>query len=311
MKFAAVAVLAFATSTAALMPSAKLLKSARRLEENENEDEAAEEEEYAFLSDYKLKLVSCKTGEVYVNPENGENEYSSVVFRLCPSTNGCDDEGNTGCSSGYGDYVIGLNSFVQEYLEQKKEEMNGDDDGFNMEEFGECREYEVDQDAEDGDDEDEAEQAAYFVGPACMEDGTGVKLALFQDEDCLYTTEEVTFEEISNGVALPYSDGGLVSNYCESCSVVNDDGEYELAEMCTNLYQDAGKCEVNMETFHYAGQQVGSCEFIEEMIPRKSAVGAGKVIGWLFFVAFIVGGGYVAYTMFNKKDDKTASLMNA
>jgi hypothetical protein len=149
------------------------------------------------------------------------------------------------------------------------------------------------------------------MGPACTADGTGVRMALFSDADCTVPSES-SFEEISNGLALPYSDGGLVSNSCESCYAANDKGEYELARVCTNLYAEAAKCETNMGTYHYAGQQVESCEYISSIMPRSSKGGAGKIIGWMFFVAFVIGGGYVAYTMYMKKSgDKSHSLMNA
>lgn len=307
MKFslAVVAIASLASSAFAAPISSKLMRAARRLEENGDE---AEEEEYAFLADYKLKLIGCKSGEYYVNPENGENEYSSVVFRLCPKDS-CDDEGSAGCTSGNGDFVVGLNTFVESYLEDKREDMQ-QDDAFKVEEFGECREYEVDQDANDDEDENE-NQNQYFVGPACSEDGTEIVLDMFVEETCTTKSEEVTFYEISNGLTLPYSAGGLVSSYCESCAGYNDDGEWELSEMCQELYQNSGKCETNMESYHYAGQQLESCEFIESLVPRSSGAGAGKVIGWLFFAVIALGGAYIGYTMLKKKDDRTASLMNA
>lgn len=307
MKFSlAVVAVSSLVSTAFAGPRAtsKLMKAARRLENAEEE----EEQEYGFLADYKLKLISCNSGELYVNPENGENEYSSVVFRLCPSDS-CDDEGSAGCTSGNGDFVVGLNSFVENYLEDKRDDMQ-QDDAFKVEEFGECREYEVDQDAQD-DEGDDQQQVQYFVGPSCSEDGTDIVLDMFIDETCTTQSEEVTFYDISNGLSLPYSNGGLVSSYCESCAGYNDNGEWELSEMCMRLYENSGKCETNMESYHYNGQQVDSCEFIESLVPRRSTAGAGKVIGWIFAAAFILGASYIAYTMYKKKDDRTASLMNA
>jgi len=308
MKFSAAALLFSLVGTASaigpMRATAGLLKHARKLEDNgDNQDE----EEYAFLANYQLKMITCKSGEKYVNPEDGEYESSSVVFRLCPADS-CDDEGSTGCSSGYGDYVVGINTFVQNYLEDKKEDMQ-QDDNFNVDEFGECREYEADQDA---DEDEDGNQAAYYVGPACSEDGTDIVLDMFSDEICSYKTD-VTFEEISNGLSLPYTNGGLVSNYCESCSGYNDNGEYELSEMCVNLYENAGKCESGMEAFHYSGQNEASCEFIESMLPKSKKGGAGKVFGWIFFCLVVVGAGAVGYSVMKKKrgDDKSFGLMSS
>ena len=151
LSLAALSLVSAVSVTSAIKPiraSAGFLKSARKLEADEEEEE---EEEYSFLGNYKLKLLSCNNGAQYKNPENGEYESSSVVFRLCPASNECDDEGTLGCKTGYGDYVIGLNSFVQEYIEDKQEDMYNDDN-FDMKEFAECREYEADQDADDDND---------------------------------------------------------------------------------------------------------------------------------------------------------------
>lgn len=301
--FALVSLVSSVSAVGPMRASAGLLKAARKLEENGEDQE--EENEYSFLGDYSLKLLSCKSGETYINPENGEYEYSSVVFRLCPADS-CSNDASGGCSSGYGDFVVGLNSFVQEYLEAKREEMQGDD-GFNMEELGECREYEVDQDADD-----ENENAyQYFLGPACSEDGTDIKVEMYLDEDCSQVSEETTFEEISNGVSMPYESGGLVGYGCESCMAYNDNGEYELSEMCMKLYENSGKCESSMDTFSQYGKQEESCEFIESLVPKKSGVGAGKAIGWTFFILVVLGGGFVGWTMYKKsKDDRTQGLMS-
>lgn len=300
-----------ATAIGPMRATAGLLKHARKLEDqNNNQNDDQEEEEYSFLANYQLKLLTCKSGETYVNPEDGEYESSSVVFRLCPKDS-CDDESFGGCSDGYGDYVVGINTFVQGYLEDKKEDMQ-QDDNFNVDEFGECREYEADQDADD-ENGNNGNQAQYYVGPACSEDGTDIVLDMFTDYICSVKSE-VTFEEISNGLSLPYTDGGLVSNYCESCSGYNDNGEYELSEMCMRLYEDAGKCESGMEYFHYSGQNEASCEFIESMLPKSKRGGAGKVFGWIFFCLVIIGAVAVGYSVMKKKrgeNDKSFGLMSS
>lgn len=297
MKFSIAALfLTASTVSAGSVITANLMKSARRLDQN-----AAAEDEYSFLAGYQLKLITCKSGETYLNPQSGAYESSSVVFRLCPTTGDCSDDGNQGCGAGYGDFVTGLNSFVTEYLEDKRDDMQTDDN-FKVEELGECRQYEGDKDGED-------DGTVYYVGPACSDDGAGVKVAMFTDESCSTPSTDVTFEELSNGITLPYSTGGLVSNYCESCNNYNDKGE--LSEMCTNLYMYAGRCETKMETFHYTGQNTESCDAISALVPKSSKSGTGgKVVGWLFFIFVAVGIGAFAFTaMKKKKDEKSFGLM--
>lgn len=300
----AVIVLSSIASSAALTPSAKLLKAARRLE-----DAAAQEEqaEYAFLQGYSLKMIQCKKDETYVSPVDGSYEYSSVVFRLCP--NECDNDAKYGCSSGYGDYVVGLNTFAQAYLEEKRDDMQGDDDvnDWKFEKFGVCQEWEVDKDAE----VELAEGEALYVGPECTEDSLGVKLAMFSDALCETESEAYTFEEISNGVSLPYSSGGLIGTGCESCYGQNDRGEYEISEMCTGLFEVAGKCESAMESFHSAGKNEESCEVIAALMPASSKSGAGGAIGWTIFALAVVGAAAYGFMTYKKKqDEKRQGLMS-
>ena len=296
MKFAATLFFGLLATTAAAGPAQRnLLKKARKLEDANNGDEAQEEEEYAFLGNYELKMVSCKAGEQIRDPETGEYEYNAAVFRLCPKDS-CNSETATGCSSGHGDYVVGLSSFVQAYFEDQRDNMNYDD-AFKVDEYAECREYEQEND----DANNNGDAYPYYIGPACTEDGKDVKLELYYDETCSSVPEEVTFEDISNGWTLPYGEGGLISTSCQACSEYNDDGEYELKEMCMGLYENAGKCETNMESFHYYGKQEGSCDYIAELMPAiKGSGSAAKAFGWTVFILVVVGA-FCAYAMWWKK----------
>lgn len=299
----AIVLLSSVASAVALKASPKLLQSARKLDQNA-------ESEYAFLNNYHMKLIECKSGETYVSPVNGVTEYSSVVFRMCDTD--CDNDSTYGCTEKYGDYVIGLNTFAQEYLEQKRDEMQGDDDvnDWKYEKFGECQAWEMDKDTQMYDENGEA--LTFYVGPACSEDEKSVRLAMFTDAYCQTLSETVTFEDISNGVSLPYSSGGLIGYGCESCYGANDKGEYELAEMCSNLYMYAGKCESQMESTHYTGKQEASCEYITSLMPASaSSSKAGAAIGWTIFALVIVGAAAFGYMHMKKKqDDKRAGLMS-
>lgn len=260
-------------------------------------DEEEEEEEFAFLQNYKMKMITCKSGEPVRDPESGEYEMNAVVYRLCPSNGDCDDDDTVGCNDGYGDYVVGLNTFVQAYLEDQGDNMQYDDN-FNMDEYAECGEYENDNDDGNG--------YQYYIGPACTEDGTDIKLDFFYDEYCTQVPEDVTFEQVSNGGTIPYSEGGLVSTYCNSCKEVDDDGAYETKEMCEQLYESSGKCETNMESYHYYGKQEGACEYIQELLPKSS----GGSTGLLFVIALVGGvGAYVFWWKKKKAAGTSAGLM--
>ena len=295
MNFSIASLFLFAT-----VASARVMDVARRL------DQAAEENEYAFLGSYNLKMISCIANEPIVNQATGESEYNAIIFRLCPSTGECSDASNKGCGAGYGDYIVGMNTFVNEYLEQKRDEMQADDN-FKIEQLAECRQYNADKDGEYAD-------SVFYVGPACTADGTGIRVAMFTDADCSILEESVTFEDISAGISLPYAEGGLISQSCESCYSVNDNGEEGLNEMCMGLYEQAGKCEAKMESTHSSGKVETACEVINALIPKTKKSGAGKVIGWLFFAMVVVGLVGFAFTAMKKKNakegDKNFGLMS-
>lgn len=300
MKLSTALILASATSAVSATTirsasvKAALLNKSRRLEENANEDL------YAFLSSYSLKLVGCANGQQSTDA-NGGVEYSTVVYRLCPADS-CDDSSSSGCKKGFGDFAVGLNTFVQAWLEDKRESMQ-QDDMFKVEEFGECREYKVDNDAED---EDENQ---YFVGPTCGGDKTAtVKLGLFTDETCT-TVASKTFEEISNGWSLPYSESGLVTNACESCTQTNDNGETIVSDMCTNLFDAAGKCMSGMETLNSYGADDSACSFIQSIAPTSSkSSNAGAAVGWTVFALVIVGAAAYGYTKWWIKKKQGSTL---
>jgi hypothetical protein len=281
------------------------LSKARRLEDAQDAGDDAAQADYTFLSDYKLKLIGCTAGEVWKNPEDGESEYSSVVFRLCPSAD-CDDEVANGCKKGYGDFIVGINTFTDAWLEDKREDMQQDDDHFNIDEYSECREWEVDNDDDgnaDGGD-------VYYVGPAC--DGSGIKLGFFSDDTCTTVPNGVSFEDISNGWTLPYSSGGLVTNYCEACAGYNDNGEYEVSDMCAQLYEWSGKCMSNMDMSNTGySADTTYCESITSLMPvTKSNV--GKAIGWTIFVLVLLGlGGFLYTKWWTKKKQGGGEAMSS
>merc|ERR1712176_481029 len=181
--------------------------------------------------------------------------------------------GTNGCSEGYGDMLVGLTTFVEAYMEDVKQQQEENDqeeeeDEWDLEKFAKCEEYNPDENADDA-NQGAWENYQFFVGPTCTEEGTDIKLELFTDEYCSQTSEEIAFEDISNGWTLPYSTGGLVSTSCSTCTEYNDDGEAEIKDICQKTYEDAAlKCEEGMEYYSYYGQNVQGCETIAEISPR-------------------------------------------
>jgi len=118
-----------------------------------------EEESLTFLNNYSIKLLSCIQGEQIVNYEDGETEPSTVVFRLCPA-NTCDMNSEMGCDSGFGDYAVGITTFLEAYMESQED--NDNQDGysnsllaynsygqeFDASEYLECAQYEAEEEAD-------------------------------------------------------------------------------------------------------------------------------------------------------------------
>lgn len=237
----------------------KLLRTAtRRLEDNENDDADAgddnnngndadyEEDMEAFLMDYSLKFMKCIPDQVLTDADY-QDHMGVVIFRLCPS-NTCSSNTDGGCTSGYAEFAVDVGTYVEAFIEDQADNMNWDDENFDGDEFGQCVQW--DGDDNDGDDDnadDDGNAQAYYIGPGCTSDGSGVKMGVYEDQYC-YEESATTFATIANGWSLPYSEGGLVSTSCTYCT--DDDGD--IRDMCLDLYDYAPhRCEANFEYTHY------------------------------------------------------------
>jgi hypothetical protein len=92
----------------------KLLEKARNLD-----DQAFAN---TWLSGYSLKFEGCHHISQWNNEADGEEDVRIatkrlVRFRLCPS-DFCDS--SKGCSSGYGDYIVDMNTYLAAWFEAKQ-----------------------------------------------------------------------------------------------------------------------------------------------------------------------------------------------
>jgi len=262
-----------------------------------------------------------------------------VRFRLCP-TSSCQNDRSAGCTTKFGDYVVDLNTFVAAYLdnaEDEKEEMCADtatecatlcnggddddcmttcydnygmsmcleaddednDDGLAVGDYAECGQYEFN----DRRRKLEDAEVAYYLGPYCADQGGEIHLGLFTDDTCTSFLENGQALFYTNmGYELPYSDTSLMSNRCLACSRANDDGEYEMKDVCSEVYVVSGKCETKMSV-DYPNES--ACTYIEGIkiiradgVIRTSAVKKSKAaavcIG-LFLTVSVLLAGYVYY----------------
>lgn len=95
----------------------KLLSQARRLENNDNNGY-----DISWVAGYSLKFEGCHHISQWNDEADGEEDVRIatkrlVRFRLCPS-DFCDS--NKGCSSGYGDYIIDMETYIASWFEAKQ-----------------------------------------------------------------------------------------------------------------------------------------------------------------------------------------------
>mmetsp|Transcript_28167 Transcript_28167/g.34291 ORF Transcript_28167/g.34291 Transcript_28167/m.34291 type:complete len:388 (-) Transcript_28167:417-1580(-) len=100
----------------------KLLSKARRLDEDEEID-------YTWVSGMSLKFQGCFHVSQWNAEADGEEDVKIATkrlarFRLCP-TDYCSSDYAGGCESGYGDYIIDMPTYLQSYLEAKREYEEG------------------------------------------------------------------------------------------------------------------------------------------------------------------------------------------
>jgi hypothetical protein len=100
-----------------------LMAHARRLDQNAAADAYAD----AWISSYSVKFQGCNQIKQWNDNVDNNNDVRIatkrlVRFRLCP-TSQCSANKAAGCSKGYGDYVIDLETFMSSYIEVEQQNL--------------------------------------------------------------------------------------------------------------------------------------------------------------------------------------------
>jgi len=192
------AALGFAAAKKEITPSAsiaassnvgaKVMSKARRLDDNNDEID------YTWVANMSLKFQGCYHSTSWNDEADGEEDIKIstqrlVRFRLCPSDT-CTMEYAGGCKEGYGDYIIGMDQYLEAYFEaiQQDQEYNceyekeygdcaceQDDDGFDEEiceydcYMGKGMEYCVDRNPYNDDEQEDEEKEELRDMAECRE----------------------------------------------------------------------------------------------------------------------------------------------
>jgi len=135
---------------------AAVMSKARRLDDNEEID-------YTWVANMSLKFQGCYHTQQWNEEADGEEDVRIstqrlVRFRLCP-TDTCSMESAAGCSEGYGDYIIGMEEYLEAYFEAVQQ-----DQEYSCEyekEYGDC--ICDGENADDGFDEEICEYDCYMA----------------------------------------------------------------------------------------------------------------------------------------------------
>lgn len=237
----------------------KLLSQARDLQNNNNNNYNNYQFNENWVSQYSIKFQGCHQISQWNGQADGEEDVRIatkrlVRFRLCP-TGSCSSSSTQGCSGGYGDYIIDMDTFLASYFEAKAtyEEFqcdyltnyacncNGDNDclyscysDHNMQSVCmpnynggnnnannayanfDLEEYmQCNQIQLNNDDGN-----AYYAGPYCASQGGAIYLGLFTDDQCTSFPDSsggrTTYKGLT-GYDLPYGNTNIVEMDCLSC----------------------------------------------------------------------------------------------
>ena len=100
---------------------------------------------------------------------------------------------------------------------------------------------------------------SYYIGQYCSPiDQQSIHLGVFTDPYCNIAADVAIFPTIY-GFELPYASTSLVNSECISCLQASESNSGAATESCYDLYNNAVRCEANMDI---ATKDESGCFFI-------------------------------------------------
>jgi len=299
----------------------KLIANSRKLGDNKNQNN-----QFNWVSGYSLKFQGCHQIKQWNENANDKNDIKIstkklVRFRLCP-TSGCSDTKAAGCNSGYGDYIIDMDTYLSYYYEAMKESnenkcadisnncnCDGAEDAdkcqydcYSSAGMTQCAENNPYEDGEQvaqldvgkylecgrlegyNRNRDLQENANYFLGPYCAQQGGSIFFGVFLEDTCSEAADDTYGKSIFSdltGQSLPFSETSIIGMECVSCLAQDEnadaDSEGAVSENCGMIYSIAGKCESSLPDGVAESKNTNGCAYIEGIkIVRTDGIVASK-----------------------------------
>lgn len=267
----------------------------------------------------------CQNGADYV-VELGDYVDAILEAKMTTQEYECEKvRENCYCENAYSEQSCMYNCFKNANLDSCAEDMY--EDKFDLQEAVECVQLEADEDAlknyyishlnsnqqqqavaydqngyynaNGNQNENQAQQGLdkIYVGPYCAANGKNIHLGVFMEETCSYPAPKGIYEALNYGETLPYSKKGLVDSGCVSCKApveVNYENYYEQQQevevtgVCSQLYEEAGKCEEGLDGYFPYRDNYG-CGFIKTLkTPSVVSVGSANMPAKVFAGIFAV-----------------------
>ena len=186
---------------------------------------------------------------------------------------------------------------------------------FEVNNYLECAQYQPNENGRRLDGNAYYEQdEEYYIGSYCAAQGGSVVLGMFTDDACTNFADSnggrTTFYGLE-GTSLPYSDTSIVDTGCWSCEDEDAQGGnygYDYAEpkqVCTDVYDVAGKCETNLYSSGNSNLNTNACSYMSgiQTVTTNGVINTGAGSGnkvangfiGVFAVSFILLGSYTYY----------------
>jgi hypothetical protein len=274
----------------------------------------------AGYGDYIIDMQTFLNAYYESKMQAAEEECGQYVENYCA----CEGNGDDGWNEAKCQYECVVDAGMSQCYQYMEDMMYAE--VFQPQEYMECAQFEFKNENRRLDEEQEAQ---YYIGPFCSEQGGAIHLGMFSDESCSVAIEDgeygaFTFKS-TTGMALPYSTKSIIGSECNSCLQVdenennnnnnnNGENQVEITEVCQQAYMNAGKCENHLEN-GAAYPNDNACTYIEGIkVVREdgmvfyqkahaNAVTTAFIV--IFAMAFFAMGFYVWYlrTRLNVKPD--------